>query len=153
MKETTKNRWITGMKILAPIIVIFILFGTALQTGIVTINSPQQQKDLTDTTEIKATVILNFGNNTNFSYSISTVNATVYGCLLEAATIGNFNVKTTYYPSFDSTLIDAIGNATGGKDNKYWQYYVNGIYGTLGVDKQTVHDGDRIEWKFAEFSS
>ena len=144
--------YIKALKILAPIIVIFILFGTAIQTGIITIQSPDQQNNLDNGREITANVIIDFGNETIMSYNISTVNATVYGCLLEAATQGNLNVKTTYYPSFDSMLIDAIGSATGGEDNKYWQYYLNGIYGTVGIDKQIVHAGDCIEWRFMEFT-
>ena len=152
MDKTLDKPYIQALKILAPIIVIFILFGTAIQTGIITIKAPEQQNDIDDVREITAMVIFDFGNETIMSYTISTPNATVYGCLLEAATLGNLNVKTTYYPSFDSILIDAIGGATGGEGNKYWQYYLNGIYGTIGIDKQVVHEGDHIEWKFMEFA-
>ena len=152
MNQITKKPFITALKILAPVIFIFILFGTAIQTGIITMKSPEQLNDLDDSEEINAMVIIDFGNETIISYNISAANATVYGCLLEAATRGNLNVKTTYYPSFDSILIDAIGSATGGEDNKYWQYYLNGIYGTLGIDKQIVHNGDCIEWTFMEFT-
>jgi hypothetical protein len=69
---------------------------------------------------------------------------------MEAAKIGDFDVKTTYYASFDSTLIDSIDGVTSDM-NKGWIYYINGEQGMIGADKQVVNGGDVIEWRFEEF--
>jgi hypothetical protein len=144
---------ITGLKLFVPLIVIIILFASAVGFGIVTIgpfntDTKTLQRDGITTT---ATIIIDYGNGEINSYAVYTENNTVYGFLMEAAKIGGFDVKTTYYSSFDSLLVDTIGDKTGGDDNKYWSYYVNNEYGSIGADKQIVNSGDVIEWKFEGF--
>ena len=56
--------------------------------------------------------------------------------------------KSTYYASFDSTLIDQIGDTVNGHNGKYWQYYVNGDLPMVGCDKYTVSNGDSMVWRF-----
>jgi len=152
--EINNERLITGLKLVIPLVVIIILFASAVGLGVVTIgpfNSnilPEQQNDRTVTT---ATIIIDYGNGTINSYAVYTENNTVYGFLMEAARIEGFDVKTTYYSGFDSLLVDAIGGKTGGEDNKYWSYYLNEEYGTIGADKQVVESGDVIEWRFEGF--
>jgi len=56
--------------------------------------------------------------------------------------------KYTYYASFDSTLIDQIGDTANGNGGKYWQYYVNGELAMVGCDKCEVSNGDSVQWRF-----
>ena len=70
---------------------------------------------------------------------------------MEAASKGNFTVKSTYYGQYDSMFIDSIASVKNGENNSYWQYYINGNYGTIGADKQPVKNEDIIEWRFEEF--
>lgn len=102
--------------------------------------------------EVSATVKIDFGNETEETYEITTKNNTVYGFLLEAAKKGEFSVNTTYYGTFDSIFIDSISNIENGQDNKFWIYYINGESGSAGVDKQNVENNDLIEWKFETFT-
>jgi len=136
-----------------PLIVIAALFAAGVGSGIVTIGD--LSTDLTpnqndETIITSATLILDTGDGTIKSYSVFTENNTVYGFLMEAAKIGDFDVKTTYYASFDSTLIDSIDGVTSDM-NKGWIYYINGEQGMIGADKQVVNGGDVIEWRFEEY--
>jgi len=104
---------------------------------------------------VTASVSINFGNGTVWSYpniSVDGKNATVYGILMGAANEGNFSVKYTYYGQYDSTLVDSIAGTVSGDGNNYWQYWVNGVYGEVGADRQPVADNDIVEWKFVSFS-
>ncbi len=104
---------------------------------------------------VTASVKINFGNGTVWSYpniSVDGKNATVYGILLKAAHQGNFSVDYTYYGQYDSLLVNSIAGTPNGENNSYWQFWLNGVYGQVGADKQTVNDNDIIEWKFTAFS-
>ena len=152
--KINNEKVITGMKLLIPLIVIIVLFVSAVGLGVVTVgpfNSNSLSDQQNERTITSATIIIDYGNGTITSYAVYTKNNTVYGFLMEAARIGGFDVKTTYYSSFDSLLVDTIGDKTGGEDNKYWSYYINEEYGTIGADKQIVESGDVIEWKFEGF--
>ena len=145
---TIKN----ALKIAIPLIIIAVVVTTTVGYSIVndnlsnTVATPDQNDEI-----VTATIIIKYGDGTIATYSIVTKNATIYGFLMEAAKEGNFDVKTTYYSGFDSLLIDSIGGYTGGDDNKWWSYYINDEYGTIGADKQMVNSGDVVEWKFEEF--
>ncbi|HEC82448.1 MAG TPA: DUF4430 domain-containing protein [Thermoplasmatales archaeon] len=95
--------------------------------------------------EVKLTI--NFGNGTKWNYNVTldAKDATVLNALYEASKLGDFSVKTTYWPSYDSYFIDSIANAGG--NGKYWMYYVNGTMGGVGADKKIVKEGDLIEWR------
>ena len=144
----TKNDWLKDMlKIVVPLVVLILLFAGAIGTGIITFDSDETNNN----SEVTATVAIYFEDTDIQSYEITTENNTVYNFLLEAAKIGGFSVDATYYGEYDSMLVNSIGNMVGGEDNKYWQFYVNEEYGTIGCDKQIVEDGDLIKWKFEGF--
>jgi|GEM_PF-615790 len=75
---------------------------------------------------------------------------TVFSILEKCSTRNHFLIKYTYYEQFDSTLINSINNAVGGKGGKYWQYYVNNgeTPPMVGCDKYKVSNGDSIAWVF-----
>ena len=131
------------LKITIPLIIVVILFISAVSFGVITIGS---KKELD--TEVTATVYIDFGDGEILPFEITTVNATAYGFLLEAANLADFAVKTTYYGEYDSIFVDSIGSYVGGEDDRYWQYYINGEYAVLGADKIILKNGDILEWRF-----
>ena len=78
-------------------------------------------------------------------------NTSALDLLNAAANAGNFTIKTTYYGQYDSMLVDAIAGLENGQDGCYWQYWINGEYATMGADRQMLHEGDVIEWRFTTF--
>ena len=67
------------------------------------------------------------------------------------ASEGNFTVETTYYGQYDSLLVDAIAGIENGQDDRYWLYWVNGEYASVGADRQPVRTGDTVEWRFTTY--
>lgn len=96
---------------------------------------------------VNTRLIIDFGNETRWDYNLTlnSKDATVLNALYEASKLGNFSIKTTYWPSYDSYFVDSIANAGG--NGKYWIYYVNGEMGNVGADKKFVKEGDLIEWR------
>ncbi len=106
--------------------------------------------------ETTATVIINFGNETLWTFGdITTENNTVYGFLIEAADEGSFSIDTKYYSGMGIFINEIAGVEHGtdipgidDEDQRWWQYYVNGELGPVAADRQKVNDGDIIEWRF-----
>jgi len=73
---------------------------------------------------------------------------TAFTLLERSAQQNGFSVDSTYYASFDATLVDSINNAVGGTDGKYWQYYVNGELPDIGADKYILINGDVLTWSY-----
>lgn len=73
---------------------------------------------------------------------------TAFSLLKRCSKEKEFTVDFTYYEQFDATLVNAINNAVGGTDGKYWQYYVNGELPNVGADKYIVSNGDILTWSF-----
>ena len=142
-----------------PLIIVIAIFTTAMSSGMINgINANSESNDIINDKNTKnlgettATIIIDFGNGTTNEFDIKTTNATVYGLLMEAAKLGEYDVKTTYYSTYDSLLIESISNMENGQDNKYWIYYLNDESGSVAADKQIVINNDTIEWKFEEFT-
>ena len=115
-----------------------------LNIGVITTEPPK-----TDSSIINITLIIDYGNNHIDSYNIKIANATVFSVLMEASKEYNFTVGAKYYDQYQSHYVYSINSVTEG-DNKFWQYYLNGNYGTVGADLQPVKNNDYIEWKFQE---
>ena len=47
--------------------------------------------------------------------------------------------------------ISKIGDKTGGDEEKYWMYYVNGEMAMVGAAEYVVQTGDVLEFKFEGF--
>lgn len=144
-------------KALGTAIVAIIILGALSGVFYYTNLTTKPKEIMTEQTKITATICINFqgiGNKTNLNYTITTRNNTVYGFLLEAAKPdhGNFTVKATYWGSFDSMLVESIDDIDNGRENRYWQYLVNGVYAMVGCDKYIIQNNDYIEWKFEGFA-
>lgn len=145
--KTNNNKIKNSLKIIIPLVIIIALFAGAVTVGIITFEPPQQSSD----TEITVTVILDFGDGKISSFNVTTKNATVYGCLIESANMGDFIINDEYNEQFDAMEIKSIDSYTAGQDNKYWIYYLNGEYANVAADKQFVKNNDVIEWKYKGF--
>ncbi len=153
MKQDKKETIGLVIKIILPLLIVVALFAGAVNLGVISITPPENKAGniTTSTYEVAATIIIDFGEGTKSINTIATKNSTVYGFLIEAANIENYDVKTTYYGLYGSVFIDSISTYENGQENKYWIYYVNGESGTVGADKQIIKTGDIIEWKFEEY--
>lgn len=77
----------------------------------------------------------------------STVNNSVYLFLRECGVRYGFEIGSTLWKPYDSVFVDSINGLKNG-DEKWWQYYVNGVYGEVSSDRKKIVDGDYIEWKY-----
>jgi hypothetical protein len=103
-----------------------------------------------DAKTITATLIIDYGNNDIETYNLKISNATVYSALIQASNQYDFDVETYYYDNYQSHYIYSIKNVVEGKNNKFWQYYINGEYGIVGADLQVLKNADIVEWKYQE---
>ena len=86
-----------------PVAVTFIIISAAL--GGILIVGELNQTNL-DSIEITATITLDYGNGTRVTENITTTNYTAFGFL--EAMVGFDDIDATYYPSFDSWLINSV---------------------------------------------
>lgn len=111
---------------------------------------PSLDESLTfkDALQNKALYIINYGEGNINEYQIDVPeNSTVFSLLEELAERENFEIETVFYPEM-GIFVKSIGEAKGGTDNKWWQYWANGNLGEVAADKKEIKAGDAIEWKF-----
>jgi hypothetical protein len=99
---------------------------------------------------INTTVIIDYGDNIIKTYDLEISSATVYSALIQASNQFGFEVRAEFYPNYQSHYIYSIDNVVEGKDNKFWQYYINGEYGTVGADLQILKNDDTVKWVYQE---
>ena len=128
-----------------PIIVVALVGIGLASTGII---STEPLK--LDPKTINATLIIDYGNNELDTYTLETSNATVYSVLIQASNQYDFEVGTEYYDNYQSHYVFSINNVVEGKNNKFWQYYINGEYGIVGSDLQVLKNHDIVKWKYQE---
>ncbi len=100
---------------------------------------------------VKVSVTIDYGNGTAIVYDEVYLfkDATVLDAIRAVAT-----VNATYWETHDAFFVDAINgvwNNEGG-NNRWWEYSVNGKIGPVSADKYILRDGDRVEWRYIEFS-
>ena len=130
--------------IIAVLIIVIAIAGIGLLSTEIITTEPLKL----DTSKVNATLIINYGNNQIDTYNIEISNATVYSVLMRASNLYDLEVKAEYYDNYQSHYIYSINNVTERKNNKFWQYYLNGIYGTIGADLQLLENDDTVEWRF-----
>jgi Domain of unknown function (DUF4430) len=78
-----------------------------------------------------------------------TTNNTAFGILLEASDVLDFSVRYQRYEIPKGVLVLGINGSMNGNGGRYWQYWVNGVYGTVAADYQGLQDGDLVTWTYA----
>lgn len=135
-----------NITLFAILIIAIALVGVGLaSTGII---STEPLK--LDTKKINVTLIIDYGNNEIETYSLEISNATVYSALIQVSNQHDFEVGSYYYDNYQSHYIYSINNVIEGKNNRFWQYYINGEYGIVGADLQVLKNDDTVEWKYQE---
>lgn len=129
------------ISILVPILIIIVVGMYLVDSGIITDNPGNSNPEVSNTT-----LIIDYGNEVD-TYNINISNATVFSVLIKASEEYDFQVTTKSFNE-NQSYIDSINSFANGQDDKYWMYYLNGNYGTVGADMQPVEDGDVIKWKF-----
>ena len=138
-------------KVAAPVILTILLVVISLASGCLSSSNlyPEKHggvKELVENVSLRV-----IAPNWNISYNnVTTVNNTVYDLLLECADRFNFTVKASYWPSYSSVFVESVGGVENGENNRFWQYYVNGKYASVGCSKYCLHDNDVVEWKFEQ---
>jgi len=133
------------LMIVIPIIVIIGAGIFFVNSGIISTKSINFDTDI-----VNVTLKIDYSNDIIDTYNIKMSNPTVYSVLIKASNDHDFSVGTKYYDQYQSHYILSINSVAEGENNKFWQYYINGKYGTVGADLQTLKDNDFIEWKFQE---
>ena len=89
------------------------------------------------------TVVLNTGEEISTVSGIRAENA--FAALTTMAKQKNFELKTKQYDV--GVFVEEIGTFVNTKE-KSWIYFVNGKAGTVAADRQSLHAGDTVEWKY-----
>jgi hypothetical protein len=79
---------------------------------------------------------------------ITTNNNTAFTLLVEASEHIGFSVREVHYTVPDAVFVTAINGTMNGQGGQYWQYWVSGVYGDVGADHYTLHQGDVVQWRF-----
>jgi hypothetical protein len=130
--------------IVIPLLIIIVVGISLVSIEVITTEPPKINSDV-----INTKLIIDYGNGHIDSYNIKIGNATVFSVLMQASREYNFTVGAKYYDQYQSHYIYSINSVNEGNNN-FWQYYLNGNYGTVGADHQSVKNNDCVEWKFQE---
>ena len=152
-KKTGRGGKNTAFLLVAALIPVFFVAG--LWAGSVFLGEQETTPVGEEENLITATLIIDYGdgNVTQFE-NVSTNATTVLDFLLycSAKDMGNYTVEISYWPQYDSYLVESINGYRNGDGNRYWEYTVNGELPMVGADKYVLHDGDVVEWKFGEMT-
>lgn len=92
---------------------------------------------------------IDFGEERLKSYQISpSKDSTAFSLLEELAEKENFQLEWKIYEGM-GVFVESIDGIKNGRDNKYWQYWVNNELPMVAADKKEIKGGDKVEWKFA----
>ena len=70
---------------------------------------------------------------------------TVYDLLATGAQ--QFGPAVSHTGQGSSIFITAIGNIKNNGE-RFWLYYLNGVFANKGAGSQTLQPNDRVEWRF-----
>ena len=100
--------------------------------------------------ETAVTLRIDFDNGNIKNYNVVKLGQgkTVFDLLKKITEENNLEFSFKEYPDM-GVLVESIGNVKNDFGiNKWWQYWVNGQYATVGADKYELKNGDFIEWKY-----
>jgi len=102
--------------------------------------------------EIKVALKVDFGdgNINNYDGIKLGEEKTVFDLLKKVTGENNLELSFKEYPG-SGVFIESIDRAANdAKNNKWWQYWVNGEYAKIGASDFQLKNGDFIEWKYIE---
>jgi hypothetical protein len=79
----------------------------------------------------------------------ATANNTAFGILREASATLGFSLTYVPYEIPKGVFVTGINGSANGDGGRYWQYWVDGSYGNVAADHQSLHDGDIVLWTFS----
>lgn len=91
-------------------------------------------------------IITNGQDIQNYEIVLAT-STTVFSALQDLSQQEKFTVTYKVYPEM-GVLVQGINGVVNGTDDKYWQYWVDGILGEVAANKKLLKAGDKVEWKF-----
>lgn len=96
-------------------------------------------------------LMLDFGNGTVRTFDAVTwqEGMTVADALQTAAAAQGIPVGSKDFGGSLGMFVETIDGVGGGTD-RWWQYWVNNRYGTVGAGNQRIQSGDIVEWKFIQ---
>jgi len=107
----------------------------------------EQEPIITESVKKELSLRIDFGDGTFKDFSADfKENYSAFDLLKAASEKLVFPVKSKTYDI--GVLVEGINGIEGGKDNKYWMYYVNGELPMLAADKNYLKAGDKVEFKF-----
>lgn len=108
-----------------------------------------EENQTTENSQKEAFLRIDFGDGTFKDFSADfDENYSAFDLLEDASEQLAIPIKTKTYDI--GVLVEAVGGIEGGKDNKYWMYYVNGELPMVSADKNYLKAGDKVEFKFEE---
>lgn len=144
MEEDKKLKIYLGIA-LASLIVIGVFGGKTRLEGTKSLRSFSEVGEEV----VSADLELDFGEGETKTYEdVKTQEETVLGLLLAAAQESDFEVD--YSESEMGAFVKAISGVENTKE-KFWQFWLNGEYGQVAMDKQEIKDGDLVEIKLTSF--
>lgn len=142
------------MKISFKIIIFVAVLATAvfLQHTLVTKTAKPPATDGFQEANQEITVALKIdfgdGNINNYDGIKLGQEKTVFNLLKKVAEENDMEFSFKEYPDL-GVLIESIDNVKNDFGiNKWWQYWVNGQYATVGADKYELKNNDLVEWKY-----
>ena len=79
----------------------------------------------------------------------STTNNSAFSLLIEASSRLDFPVRYLTFQIPQGVFVTEINGSANGEGDRYWQYWVNGVYADLAADRTGLHNDDVVLWRFA----
>lgn len=102
--------------------------------------------------EITVNLRIDFDNGEIKSYDNIKIerDKTVFDLLKGVAEENNLEFSFREYQDLGA-LVESIDNVKNDfNNNKWWQFWVNGEYATIGASSFQLKEGDLVEWKFVK---
>ena len=80
---------------------------------------------------------------------VATTNNTAFAILREASVALGFSLTYVPYEIPKGVFVTGINGFANGDGGRYWQYWVDGTYGTVAADHQALRDGAVVLWTFS----
>jgi hypothetical protein len=84
---------------------------------------------------------------TLFVFKNVSFSSNVMDLLMECSKIGDFSVGRQAFVGM-GTIIESMDGVANENPGRGWQYYVDGTYALVALDKTVLNGGENIEWKF-----